>query len=251
MKEVTLVITSCNRIKLLNKTIESFKKYNTYPIKEKIIIEDSGNIEVYKELKEKYGHEFKILFNNPPLKQIKSIDKAYSEVNTEYIFHCEDDWLFYRPRFIEDSFKVLKSNPLIKQVFLRSIEHDLKINHKSLIICDKPNEAESVFFYDVKMDDKFKNKNVDWSTVSFNPGLIRKKDYNLIGSYSVAGFHEADISLWYKKKGFKSVAIENDAVKHIGWDDSTMGHYNTKVKYSKFKIFIKAFLNLFGFNYKY
>jgi hypothetical protein len=41
MKEVTLVITSCNRIDLLKKTIASFERFNTYPIKKAIIIEDS------------------------------------------------------------------------------------------------------------------------------------------------------------------------------------------------------------------
>ena len=40
--EVTMVITSCNRAELLEKTLESFVKYNTYPIKETFIIDDSG-----------------------------------------------------------------------------------------------------------------------------------------------------------------------------------------------------------------
>jgi len=45
---------------------------------------------------------FEVLVKNPVerfklknIGQIKSIDKAYSMVDTEYIFHCEDDWEFY------------------------------------------------------------------------------------------------------------------------------------------------------------
>lgn len=47
-KQVTLVITACGRPHLLKRTLESFMKYNTYPIIEGFIIEDSGqpNIEI-------------------------------------------------------------------------------------------------------------------------------------------------------------------------------------------------------------
>ena len=41
-KEVTLFITSCGRPQLLKQTLDSFVKYNTYPIKEVILCEDSG-----------------------------------------------------------------------------------------------------------------------------------------------------------------------------------------------------------------
>ena len=39
--DITMVITSCNRSKLLEKTLESFIKYNIYPIKDIFIIDDS------------------------------------------------------------------------------------------------------------------------------------------------------------------------------------------------------------------
>ena len=41
MKDVSLVVTSCGRFDLLERTLDSFFKYNTYPIKEVIITEDS------------------------------------------------------------------------------------------------------------------------------------------------------------------------------------------------------------------
>ena len=40
--DVTLFITSCGRPTLLRRTLESFVKYNRYPIKEVILCEDSG-----------------------------------------------------------------------------------------------------------------------------------------------------------------------------------------------------------------
>ncbi|OTD27203.1 glycosyl transferase family 2, partial [Escherichia coli] len=52
MSTVTLVITSCGRFELLEKTISSL--VNRYPFTEKIIIEDSGNVKVINKIKEKY-----------------------------------------------------------------------------------------------------------------------------------------------------------------------------------------------------
>ena len=41
MNDVSLVITSCGRFDLLERTLDSFFEYNTYPIKKVIITEDS------------------------------------------------------------------------------------------------------------------------------------------------------------------------------------------------------------------
>ena len=43
MKEVTVVLTSCGRLDLLTRTIESFNKFNTYPITKFLLIDDSGD----------------------------------------------------------------------------------------------------------------------------------------------------------------------------------------------------------------
>lgn len=250
MKEVTLVITSCNRLHLLAKTIQSFEMFNTYPIKEAIIIEDSGKESVYQKLQEEFGDRFNIIFNEPSLKQIGSVDKAYAAVNTEYIFHCEDDWEFYRSGFIEDSLKILEADKTIKQVGLRSIEHDLKVNHPTVGFIDKHYSISNVYYVQLKMKDEASE--YDWVTFSFTPGLLRKKDYELAGKYSNVGSTEASISMFYKKKNFSSVVLINDAVKHIGWTDSTMGHYTDHYSFIvRLKNVFKSFLNLFGANFSY
>jgi len=249
-KEITLVITSCNRLHLLAKTIKSFDKFNTYPIKERIIIEDSGLTSVKDELNKLYGDTYKIIFNNPPLKQIGSIDRAYSEVTTEYIFHCEDDWEFYRSGFIEDSLTILEYDSKVKQVGLRSIQHDYVINHPTIVIDNKILTINSQNCYMFQMHPDFKDE--DWVTCSFNPGLLRKYDYDLIGTYNSQANSEAGISLWYKNRGFYSIALENDAVKHIGWDESSMGHYKPIYKLMvRLKNVVKSIFNLFGGNFNY
>ena len=44
---ITLVLTSCGRFELLKRTLETFIRFNTYPLKQIIITEDSGNSAVY------------------------------------------------------------------------------------------------------------------------------------------------------------------------------------------------------------
>lgn len=250
MKEVTLVITSCNRLELLEETIKSFETYNTYPIKESIIIEDSGKKTIQEKLIKKYGDKYKIIFNSTPLKQIKSIDKAYSEVKTDYIFHCEDDWEFYRSGFIEDSLVILESQRNVKQVGLRSLHHDILVNHPSITFVNKLINANNVKYYQLILRDNFSN--LDWLSCSFNPGLLRKKDYDLAGNYHSLAQSEAGISLWYKNKGYIGVILENDAVKHIGWDSSTMEHYQPRYNLNvRLRNVVKSIINLFGANYNY
>ena len=113
MEKVTLVITSCGRFDLLKRTLDSFFEKNTYPIEEIIITEDSTEgkklenlLSQYEEFKNK--EKFHLIINETREGQLKSIDKAYAKVNTEYIFHCEDDWVFLKEGFIEKSMKLLK-----------------------------------------------------------------------------------------------------------------------------------------------
>ena len=51
--------------------------------------------------------------------QVAAIDTAYARVKTDFIFHCEDDWEFLRPQFIERSLVILNSRPDILMVSLR------------------------------------------------------------------------------------------------------------------------------------
>ena len=89
MKEITVVLTACNRADLLEKTLDSFFETNTYPIKRFIIIDDGMNFGCNDFVKTKYELPIELIYNNPKLYQIRSIDYAYSMVETEYIFHMD------------------------------------------------------------------------------------------------------------------------------------------------------------------
>lgn len=95
---MTVVIVSCNRFQLLQLTLNSFFRYNTYVLKQIIIIEDCGGQEakIWDLLPDQAKSKpafFKLIINQLKLGQVGSIDRAYSEVSTKYVYHLEDDWL--------------------------------------------------------------------------------------------------------------------------------------------------------------
>lgn len=100
--EITFVLTSCGRFDLLAETMVTFLEHNTAPIARWIVVEDSGNDNVRTVLGG-VDAPLEFLVNDPPVGQIRSIDRAYALVDTPYVFHCEDDWRFFRAGFVEES----------------------------------------------------------------------------------------------------------------------------------------------------
>ena len=229
--EITVVLTSCNRPKELQITLKSFFKFNTSPIKKIIIIDDSGKQgcidEAIKEIPANISR--KIIYNNKNLGQIHSIDIAYSLVDTEYIFHCEDDWEFYDHGFIENSLEILKKDNNIFCVWLR--QYKKKFHRKGKLKFEvsrnghpvTPTINHNLFRY----MGTFQERTNIWSGFTFNPGLRRTKDCKLLMPYKQfinskecnEGGVEQALSNLYLKNGFKNAISlnENGYVKHIGW----------------------------------
>ena len=223
---ITFVLTSCGRFDLLKSTLESFIQFNTYPVKKIIITEDSGDPSVYNYIPEEIKENTEVIINNPKLGQVKSIDFAYSKVDTPYIFHCEDDWEFYRPDFIQDSLTIMEGNPKTLQVWLRSFKHDIAI-HSPYHFLNERQTAKGIPFYKVGSNKE------DWQGFSFNPGVKRLEDYKLIGSYG-AFSSEKQISKYYASNDFHAVILENDAVMHTGFGEHLVDvHEDKKKKKSK------------------
>lgn len=225
--DVTVVLTSCGRFDLLKTTIETFLQFNSYPVRKFIITEDSGKEEVYNVIPKGLESYFSVIINQPALGQTKSIDLAYSMVDTEYIFHCEDDWEFYRSGFIEDSLNILKSNSQILQVWLRDFYHDIKVHCSFHYLGSRKTEENAVFY-------KVESTKSDWQGFSFNPGLRRLKDYQLVESYQKFESEKA-LSKKYAELGFYAVILENSAVAHTGWGKHVEDVREKKKKRSKKK----------------
>ena len=217
-RRVTAVLTSCGRQDLLERTLDSFLAFNSFPLEQIIVVED-GPVGTNAALMRKFKHHPIVwLGTNWRVGQIDAIDCAYALVDTEFIFHLEDDWEFYSSGFIEKSIPVLDARPECFEVLIRAIDD---INGHPLLP-----DIESVAGI------AYRRLTLgylgSWHGFSFNPGLRRTADYRRIGSYGEHVGHgrfrptnaEADLSLLYRNLGFYCVILsDNDGrgyVRHLG-----------------------------------
>ncbi|HEY7943763.1 MAG TPA: SEC-C domain-containing protein [Casimicrobiaceae bacterium] len=205
--DITFVLTSCGRFDLLAETISTFLACNTAPIARYVIIEDSGD-ERIRDVLAPFDGKFELLFNDPRRGQMQSIDLAYAGVRTPYIFHCEDDWRFYRGGFVEESLLLL--------------EHIAGI---SVVLCRRKgqNGVHDMFtfsagvsrLHDVEFRQPAPDVNPIWGGYSFNPGLRRLADYRRVGSFARCG-HESEVSRQFKQRGMGIASLERPACETTG-----------------------------------
>ena len=229
INSVTFVLTSCGRMDLLEKTLDSFFKFNTYPIERFIVTEDSAQEDIFDaciRLNKKYNNVLEFMFNENKLGQSKSIDKAYQTVTTKYVFHCEEDWEFYRSGFIEDSIRVLESSPKILQAWIRPKNDRIlnKISEKVFELNGMKIRAvlPASFSTGDTNEDGTPMIVKNYMGFSWNPGLKRISDYRLLDNGYTGMIREHLIDHWYRDNDFIVVSLsqtDNDGyVKHIGWD---------------------------------
>jgi len=220
MNDVTVVITACGRTDLLEQTLYSFFKFNIYPIKKVIIVEDSGQLQDFRRVQDLVPTELEIIPNKENIGQVKSIDAAYAKVETDFIFHCEEDWEFFKPGFIEKSFEILETNPKLITVWLRGY-NDTK-NHE-IMTNEKFNLANGDYYY---LMDGARKKH--WCGFTWNPGLRRTSDCMLFHPYQnlevrkikngLKILGEIDLSIYYQEAGYRAAITSNEEgyVRHIG-----------------------------------
>lgn len=211
---ITVVVNSCGRLDLLKRTLDSFNKYKDMDVDNYIIIDDSGDEEVYSKLREQYPEYNLILPGHIGL--IKCIDRAYSSVITKYIFRLEDDWEFIKSGFMRKSMDILEADSKIMQVWLRGIKDPN----------GHPVEKEDLNIGGVQCRHIGLNFQGIWHGFSFNPGMLRLSDYNRVAPYNNIRYDDYDgdniavrechIGWKMKELGFRSVALMDEYCIHIG-----------------------------------
>ena len=213
---ITAIFTSCGRFNLLEKTMMSFFNYADLSIKQTIVIENSldPNIEKHMEnISISINRPFDLMINEENIGQVSSIDRAYSFVNTEYIFHCEDDWEFFDTGFLSKSKMLLDDRSDIVNINSRvRFDGEKGSMHP---ITDIMTSTSGIRYYEYE-----KNYLNAWHGFSWNPGLRRKKEYELIGSFKQHG-EESAAGKFYKDNGYTSACLEKSYCKHIGTNSIT------------------------------
>ena len=200
-QEVTLFITSCGRPELLKRTLESFVKFNTYPIKEAVLCEDSGIPNIVDFVTTIVPFPLLFCYNHERIGQMKTIEKYTKLIQTPYVFHLEDDYEFFDSGFIELSFKIMDSDPKISQVLLEDEQHGyFKVDIGNplcyKILTDNPLRVEA------------NNGDGALNIFSWRPSLKRIEIQKLRMPYELWD-DEYTIELEINKRGYYAVITKN------------------------------------------
>lgn len=212
---VTVILTSCNRFDLLERTLESFFRINSY---QNIRAFHVHNDDTKREDAEKFvllADKFPQVtwhLSNRKLGLSASLDYLLSKVKTKYVFTCEDDWEFLgNPNFIQDSLTIMEHYPNVKQVWIRD-EKD----H------EHPLQQPASDIQGVAIKQVTKGYKGHWGGFSFNPGLRRVDDIRQQFPHGFSEYREEErCSRHAEKLGYLAVSLVNFSIRHIGWDRHT------------------------------
>lgn len=218
MEQVTAIFFSCRRLGLLKRTVDAFMKWNTYPLFEVLIVNDSADPVIHGQLKENFP--YKLILNEKNVGLIQSCDLGYAHIKTEYFFHCEDDWMITKGRFIEKSLAIMQERKDIEEVWIKNYP-----NH--------PTEEEILetggVKYKLAKRDHYKGKEgfiYGWHGFTTACSLKRISDYKRVAPYSkILANYKGAQTIWhrehavgweYAKLGYRTAVLLEDHAENIG-----------------------------------
>lgn len=117
---VTVVITSAGRKAYLEQTIDSLRKWLEYDASKLCwyLIDDfPDSPETRAYIEGLSGFDLKIL--NPTNMGLGySLNRIYREIQTEFVLHCEDDWLFLQKIPLAEMICLMQDHPELRQLAL-------------------------------------------------------------------------------------------------------------------------------------
>jgi hypothetical protein len=219
---IDIVITSCGRLDLLKRTINSLIKYIDYPINKIIIIDDSASNETkegivkFMDASQFPSKKVELIFNKENIGLINSIDKAYQLIESEFFLHCEDDWEFLKAGFIEPSLKIIQNNHLVMQTWISNI-HNQPIDAEIQI-------ADGIQYRYASID----GMDHLWHGFTLNPGIRSLRVYKAAAPWAqwssssdFLALRECKIGYEYFLRGFRAAVLLDSYCIHIGGLNST------------------------------
>lgn len=215
---VTMVVTSCGRFDLLERMLRSFRAHNTHPIQRIIVTEDSGDPRA-EAIAARIDPTIEVHVAQPRRGQIRSIDYAYGLVETPYIFHAEDDYVFLRGGFIEESLAILKADAQASMVSGRVFFHDEQFA--------TPIPRGEIAGVPVILPPR--SLHPGWFGYAFHTGLRRVAEWQRFGPFAPYE-REWDVSYAMKRAGLHMVYLaepafmDHDEGLSVGAIDPTRKH---------------------------
>lgn len=222
--EITFTITTCKRLKMLRRTMESFKAkcQDMELIKRWILVDDGSSEEDLQKMKDAFP-QFEIYTNAPKKGQPVSLNKIINMVDTEWFFHCEDDWLFLKQFYIRDLFKIAFDDLRIKNVIMRYKVGNIVHGSKGRLLYNlhrydpvlQPPLVEHI-------NPSIADEDSNWFGYSWNPGLHHIPTLRIMGALNENGSTicrqwDREHALKYLELGLKRAnPVDDIYIEHIG-----------------------------------
>lgn len=222
--EYTFSITTCKRLDLFERTMNSFLRCcsDIHLIDRWICMDDNSSTEDREKMKLMYPF-FEFYFKTPEEKgHAQSMNKILELVNqkgTNYLFHMEDDWEYLEVNnYLTMCSQVLSNNPMYGQCLINRdyAETETSFDCAGSIMKRLPNGF--IFFEHVfNPGNHFFPNSLYWKHYSLRPSLIKYSVLETIGKYnSSAGHFEAEYADRYYEKGYLSAFLPDIYSYHIG-----------------------------------
>lgn len=211
--DTTTFVLSCDRLDVLEKTLNSFILTRDYVTK-MVIVDDSAVDGIYESLVEKYGHFCDIVCFPRNRSQWWAMDFMVSYCDSEYIFYLEDDWELLKPGYLNQSKQILQKYRNVGTVDIswRTFEDEgMDCYHKELV--------DNMFYW--KKPWRISDYHLHWYGWVGSPNLKRRDDLILLGR--VEKWHnEWNIDRRFLSLGFKAVFLNGEYARHLGDNCSKM-----------------------------
>jgi glycosyltransferase involved in cell wall biosynthesis len=217
--KITLTCTSGRRHALFERTFDSFMaNCKDQDLIERWIVSDDGSTEgEFEAMQERYPH---IEFHRSPKQgQPASLNFLFSEVQTDWFFHMEDDWEFIKPgRFIRKLFDIAACEKMVLAPTLRKWkplkpEYLKKTRGGTWYVMHKYQPGLD--------DDTIAATDSSWFGWSLNPGLQYKPLMDEFGPFEetdkpTTRFWDRPHAQKYHTLGYRRANIYDNYIRHIG-----------------------------------
>lgn len=217
---ISMCLTSCGRHDLLKQTLESFYMVVDQEPQELLIYEDSDEprpewlkTDIWRTRNAKW------IQGGARMGQCFACAQLIREAKHDFVFWCEDDWLFQRQisPFMRESKEILAKHQEIVQVSLRGQTgwHPLIGYEKYLGGSDTPRFLIAEPYW-----------RGEWGGWSWNPGLRRRETLvkilpQVLSSVGMKGLrHEGNLSKRLLDDGFRIADLGRPVCTHIGGNRS-------------------------------
>jgi glycosyltransferase involved in cell wall biosynthesis len=208
MNNVTLCITMGRRPELLRQTLSSL--FSVCEFQHVIAINDFRD--------DQTNEAFKALCPTGQLISLDhqlghhaAVDHMYSKVQTDWVFHTEDDWEFTEPVDLDRLVNLVKQHAWMAGVSLRSeVDFGLCEADQKKVLHEHYNDLD-VFRLDGMHD--------QWHGFTFNPHLAPLNTWRKVGPFSRFK-KERHISRAVRQAGMVMPYLTHGGCRHIGWENS-------------------------------